>query len=243
MNDKPIAYDAYQELADAYADHIDTKPHNAYYERPAMLSLLPDLQGKLVLDAGCGPGAHTAQLVARGATVVACDISERMLERARQRLQPQIDDRTIELRQIDLTRPLDMFASAKFDLINAALCLDYVEDWRSLFSEFQRILKPGGYFLFSCGHPSFDAEYFATENYFSVEQSESTWTGFGKHIRMPCYRRSLEEVFMPILDVGLVLDRVCEPQPTDDFKAADPVRYRNLMHRPGFLCIRCRKKP
>ncbi len=241
MSEKPLAYEAYQELADAYADHIDTKPHNAYYERPAMLSLLPDIRGQLVLDAGCGPGAHTEQLAACGATVVACDISERMLERANQRLRSQIDDRSVDLRQIDLTRPLTMFSAEQFDLVNAALCLDYIEDWRKLFREFFRILKPGGYFLFSSGHPSFDAEYFATKNYFSVERVESTWKGFGKHVRMPCYRRSVEEVFMPILDAGLAIDRVCEPLPTADFKSADPVRYRSLMHRPGFLCVRCRK--
>ena len=50
--DKPIALAAYEKLAERYAALIDTKPHNAYYERPAMLSLLPKIQGKHVLDAG-----------------------------------------------------------------------------------------------------------------------------------------------------------------------------------------------
>jgi hypothetical protein len=49
---KFIAYDAYERLADTYAEMIDTKPHNAYLERPATLSLLPDVKGKRVLDAG-----------------------------------------------------------------------------------------------------------------------------------------------------------------------------------------------
>lgn len=34
---KPLAYDAYQDLADPYAAHIATKPHNAYYDRPSMV--------------------------------------------------------------------------------------------------------------------------------------------------------------------------------------------------------------
>ncbi len=38
---KPIAHDAYERLADAYAEMIETKPHNAHLERPAILSLLP----------------------------------------------------------------------------------------------------------------------------------------------------------------------------------------------------------
>ncbi len=44
---------AYEKLADAYARMIDTKPHNAYLERPATLSLLPNVEGKRVLDAEC----------------------------------------------------------------------------------------------------------------------------------------------------------------------------------------------
>jgi hypothetical protein len=55
--------DIYDELAEAYAARVETKPHNAYYERPATLSLLPDVKGKRVLDAGCGPGVYTGWLV------------------------------------------------------------------------------------------------------------------------------------------------------------------------------------
>lgn len=66
MPDPPIALEAYETLADAYAEAIDTKPHNAYYERPATLSLLPEVAGKRVLDAGCGPGAYAEWLLDRG---------------------------------------------------------------------------------------------------------------------------------------------------------------------------------
>jgi len=45
MNEKPISLDAYNTLAASYASLVDTKPHNAYYERPATLSLLPDVAG------------------------------------------------------------------------------------------------------------------------------------------------------------------------------------------------------
>ena len=52
----PLAFDAYERLAEAYSERVETKPHNAYYERPATLGLLPDVEGLRVLDAGCGPG-------------------------------------------------------------------------------------------------------------------------------------------------------------------------------------------
>ncbi|MFK7769438.1 MAG: class I SAM-dependent methyltransferase [Mariniblastus sp.] len=245
MPDKPMAYEAYQLLADSYAKLIDTKPHNAYYDRPAVLSLLPELEGKHVFDVGCGPGAYTEELAKRGATVVACDVSERMLELAQERLSEnaasELEDGKIELKLIDLTKPLDVFADAQFDLINAPLCLDYIADWRVLFAEFFRILKPSGTLLFSCAHPSFDAEYFKTKNYFSVEAVQSVWSGFGVKVRMPTYRRSLEEMLAPLIETGFVIEKVHEPLPTEDFKKADLRRYKRLMHRPSFICVRSRR--
>ena len=55
--------------------------------RAQMLSRLPvDLRGARVLDAGCGAGQMTAELAARGAQVVAIDISPSLVGIARQRL-------------------------------------------------------------------------------------------------------------------------------------------------------------
>ncbi len=55
--------------------------------RALMLSRLPaDLNGVRVLDAGCGAGQMTAELAARGADVVAVDISPALVEIARARL-------------------------------------------------------------------------------------------------------------------------------------------------------------
>lgn len=236
MSQKPIAYAAYQKLANHYAAHVETKPHNAYYERPAMVKLWPDLNGKRVLDAGCGPGVYAELLIARGANVTAIDISDRMIELARQRLGQQAD-----LRLIDLTQPLSMFGDGEFDFVNAPLCLDYIEDWHALFRDFHRILKPNGLFQFSCGHPAFDAEYFQTKNYFSVEAVKCTWRGFGIPVEMPSYRRSLQEILMPIADSGFVLKQIVEPLPTEQFRLSDPRRYATLMQRPGFVCVQVSK--
>ena len=68
----PTDYDA---IAAHYAAHIDEQPCNALYERPATLALLPDLAGKDVLDAGCGPGWYADWLARQGARVVAVDLS------------------------------------------------------------------------------------------------------------------------------------------------------------------------
>ncbi|MDD9728825.1 magnesium protoporphyrin IX methyltransferase [Mameliella sp. AT18] len=55
--------------------------------RAQILSRLPgDLRGARVLDAGCGTGQMTAELAARGAEVVAVDISPALVGIARDRL-------------------------------------------------------------------------------------------------------------------------------------------------------------
>jgi len=55
--------------------------------RSRMLSRLPeDLRGARVLDAGCGAGQMTIELAARGASVVAVDISPKLIDIAASRL-------------------------------------------------------------------------------------------------------------------------------------------------------------
>lgn len=62
--------------------------------RAIMLSRLPDdLAGARVLDAGCGAGQMTAELAARGANVVAVDISPQLVDIARSRLPDGMADR------------------------------------------------------------------------------------------------------------------------------------------------------
>ena len=62
--------------------------------RALMLAQLPrDLQGARVLDAGCGAGQMTAELAARGAEVVAVDISPALLQIAARRLPAELAPR------------------------------------------------------------------------------------------------------------------------------------------------------
>lgn len=238
MSSKPLAYEAYQKLADSYAALIDTKPHNAYCERPAMVALWPDLAGKRVLDAGCGPGKYFELLAARGALVTGIDVSDRMIELARQRLGPEAD-----LRIVDLSQPLEMFPDTYFDFVNAPLCLDYIEDWKAVFKEFRRILKPSGLLQFSCGHPATDADLHQTRKYYQVEEVEYVWKGFETPVLMPSFRRPLQEILMPLIEEGFQILKLVEPMPTEEFRAADPRRYQILMHRPAFLCIQARSLP
>ena len=233
---RPIAYDAYEALADGFAAKVDTKPHNAYYERPATLSLLPDVAGKRVLDAGCGPGAYAEWLLDRGATVSGFDASPSMIAHARKRTGGRA-----ELRVHDISAPLDFVADASIDLVLCPLVLEYVKDWRPVLREFHRVLMPGGTLVVSLQHPFTDYTYFKSQAYFETELVFSEWTGFGGRVRVPCFRRSLAETLQPFLDAKFALSRVLEPKPTEEFRAADPRHYAELMAFPAFLCIRAEK--
>ena len=70
--------------------------------RAMMLAQLPaDLHGARVLDAGCGTGAASAELAARGADVTAIDISPKLVEIAASRL-PQGLAGTVSFRAGDM---------------------------------------------------------------------------------------------------------------------------------------------
>jgi len=234
---KPIAQEAYDELAEAYAAMVDTKPHNAYYERPATLSLLPEVKGKRVLDAGCGPGAYAEWLVEHGAEVVALDANEKMVRLARQRLGSKA-----QVLLANLEQPLDFLADGSFDVVVSPLVMDYIRDWESAFREFHRVLRVGGCLVFSMEHPYSKYDYHRqTSNYFEVEQVEFTWRGFGKPVRVPSYRRPMSAVTNPLVRAGFILEQILEPLPTQEFKEDEPEDYEKLIHSPGFMCVKAVK--
>lgn len=237
---EPIALKGYEKLAERYAAMIDTKPHNAYYERPAVLSLLPTVRGKRVLDAGCGPGAYAQILVRRGAKVVGVDISPKMLRLARARVGDKV-----EFHHADLTKPMTFLKESSFDIVISPLVIPYIRALAHLFKEFYRVLKNPGVLVFSDGHPFGDYLLFKkkrkSKNYFKTELVGLTWRGFGIRVYIPGYRRPINALLNPLVAAGFKLDRIVEPLPTEEFKKADPKNYRRLMRMPAFICIRARK--
>ena len=86
MNNKTSVYD--KENFFALYQKLRSNPIslNEIVEKPTMLSLLPDLQGKKLLDLGCGTGGHLQLYLERNAeSVVGTDLSAKMLEQAEKR--------------------------------------------------------------------------------------------------------------------------------------------------------------
>lgn len=239
---EPIARDVYNRFAHAYNAVIETKPHNAYYDRPAVFGLLPDLTDKRILDAGCGTGIYAREMLARGAAyILGVDVSEEMLKLNRERNAAHVEAGRLELREADLAQPIDFAADTSFDVVAAPLMLDYIRDWRVTMREFYRVLRPNGVLVFSCGHPFNDYLLLKSEQYFDTEYFEVPWSGYSEPVIMKGYRRSLSEIINPLLEAGFVMEKLVEPKPTDEFRQADPEGYARLMRFPGFLCVRARK--
>ncbi|WP_396611652.1 class I SAM-dependent methyltransferase [Haloferax sp. S1W] len=233
--ESPTVDDAYDALAETYETQ-EEDPYCADLEFPAMTELIPDVAGKRVLDAGCGHGRYAEWLSEQGADVVAVDKNAAMLEQARR----QLGDR-VEIHRADITQPFEFADDNEFDGVVSGLSLHYVEDWRQPFAEFARVLRPGGFLVFSAHHPVDEYIAFEAENYFEVEQERMTWSADGEDVAVPFYRRPLSEAINPLLETGFQLDELVEPKPRETFKEKKPESYEKRLKYPTFLCVRASK--
>lgn len=231
MKEKLI--ETFNNLSADYEHSVDHESvYNSEYERPAMLAELPErMEGLRVLDAGCAAGWYTQELLERGATVTAIDVSPEMVRSAIRRT-----GGGAEVLCVDLEGELP-FEDASFNLVLSSLTLHYLKDWSKTFEEFNRILKPGGILLFSVHHPFTDIKLLEEAHYFSTELIIDKWKKSGKIHDVPFYRRPLNEIFAKTLE-HFSIKEVIEPKPTQRFKELAPERYERLMAEPNFLIIK-----
>ncbi|MCY0858305.1 class I SAM-dependent methyltransferase [Cupriavidus sp. D39] len=239
-NAKSLGQQNYEQFADRYAAAAPTKPHNALYERPATLSLLPgDLRGLRVLDAGCGPGLYSEILAARGASVHAFDVTPEMVALA----QARTAGLDVEVRTGNLEQPLDWLADAQFDIVLCPLVLDYIEDWAPVFAEFRRVARRDALLVFSASHPIDAWRLCGDGNYHQTEAYAIPWKGFGEPLPVVnSYRRPLSGFLNPLMDAGWALETLLEPQPLEAMREVNPQLHAWLSRAPCFLCVRARRR-
>ncbi|MCX8035592.1 MAG: methyltransferase domain-containing protein [Candidatus Sumerlaeia bacterium] len=106
--------DFYEHMADEYAQMTD-EPARLSREVPFLLREIRQIEGKEVLDIGCGTGAHARALAAEGLRVLGIDTSPAMIEKAQ--AAPRVEGATFELATLG---DLAARATQRFDAI---LCL------------------------------------------------------------------------------------------------------------------------
>jgi len=225
---------SYEDKAEKYADTVDSKPWNAYYERPAVISLLPCLENAKVLDVGCGSGWYAETMLNHGATVTAFDLHSEFVALTRSRV-----GQRAHVLQADLAKPLDFVADGEFDVAVCPLVMHYLKDWLPALREFYRVLKPQGVLVFSTHHPFADWKWFDKEDYFALELLEDEWEDVGK---ITYYHRPLSAISQDLAAAGFIIECLLEPQPTEAFRQANADEYERLMKNPHFLAIRAVKR-
>jgi trans-aconitate 2-methyltransferase len=130
---------------DAKTYHCVSNPQFAWGLK--VLTRLPLQGSETVLDAGCGTGRLTRELMARlpRGRVLALDLSEGMLEQARAQL---AGDPRIEFMQADLER---LSLRSVVDAVFSTATFHWVLDHNALFQGLYRALKPGGRLVAQCG--------------------------------------------------------------------------------------------
>jgi len=110
-----------------------------------------------VLDYGCGGGNNFWFLIKEGFDGYACDISKEALNITKNKLASEgllvTEDRYSQILNTNLPYP-DNYFSCIID--RESLCQSNWEDIKKIVNEFNRILKPGGYYIginFTCLHP------------------------------------------------------------------------------------------
>jgi 2-polyprenyl-3-methyl-5-hydroxy-6-metoxy-1,4-benzoquinol methylase len=97
--------------------------------------------GMRALDVGCGEGQFAGELLRAGAQVIAADIAEEPLRRARAR------NAALDLRLLD--PEAWELPDASFDLVWAGEVIGHIHDTARWFSEARRVLGSGGMLLLS----------------------------------------------------------------------------------------------
>ena len=215
----------------------------------AVLAAAGPFGGRDVLDAGCGEGYLTREMVARGARqVTGADKSPALIAAARAASggQPAARFHVADLAALP-------FAGASFDLAVVNHVLNDLPDITGPVSELARVLRPGGRLVILMLHPCFYgrraerqairrslpvADYFAPrviEQRFEVDGIVSpdptiTWV------------RPLEAYTEALSGSGFFLTSLTEPHPSAD-QLAGSEWWRENFPRPLFLLVTAVKAP
>lgn len=233
-----------------YIEMRENQPNaNDLLEIPMIKSMLPDLQGKSVLDLGCGAGGMSKYFIEKGASrVLALDISTKMIERAKT---TNYDDK-IEFMVLSMEEISKI--NEKFDVIFSSLAFHYVEDFQKLTQDISSLLKPNGILLFSQEHPLTSAivlqkdmkkhldingkTYFLLSDYNNNGKRVLNWNIEGA-IK---YHRNFSTIINSLINAGLKITELKESQPFAE-AVAKREKYKLEIDRPLFLFIKAMKNP
>lgn len=244
--DTPIFFERYKQLRQ------NPISLNEIVEKPTMFSLLPDPQGKRILDLGCGMGEHLHYYLQNGASFVAgLDLSQAMLAQARENLAKDWQEQTAFRLYCGEMERLDQLEEMQFELVTSSFAFHYVADFPALLQQISQKLTPKGELIFSQEHPIVTAHQQGERwekdqhrqqvayrlNYYRQEgERERNW--FKQPFKT--YHRTIATIFNDLIDANFEIIRVEEPMLADCPEWHN--EFKDLLHRPPLLFVRARKK-
>jgi SAM-dependent methyltransferase len=213
-------------------------------EWPALRAWLPEMQGKRVLDLGCGFGWFCRWAREHGAAqALGVDVSEQMLARAR----TMTTDAAILYARMDMEQP--GLPQAAFDVAYSSLALHYIARLDRLLAEVHRALVPGGHLVFSVEHPIItaptrqewiadgeDRKVWPLDRYLDEGPRSRNWMADG----VIKQHRTIGTYVNTLLGTGFVLTHMAEWAP-DAAQIAQHPDWADERHRPPFLLMAARK--
>ena len=191
-------------------------------------------------------GWHCIYAMEHGAaSVVGVDLSEKMLETARNKTPyEEVEYLKMPIEEID-------FPPDSFDVVLSSLAFHYVESFSALVKRISACLAPGGNFVFSVEHPVFTA-YGTQEWYRDAEGNKLHWPVdryFAEGARdarflgedVVKYHKTLTTYLNTLLQAGLEIIGIAEPQP-DERMLKDVPDMEEELRRPMMLIVSAQKK-
>lgn len=224
---------------------------NEIVEKPTMLSLLPDLQGKRLLDMGCGTGGHLQLYLQQGlALAVGVDLAESMLKQAQTDLAKRIENRPHFALYHLAMEEIDQLDETDFDVVTSSFAFHYVENFSALLSKIYAKLKPGGTLIFSQEHPVTtchkDGERWEKDEKkeqrayrlrYYRDEGERARNWFNQPFKT--YHRTTATIMNNLIQAGFMLERMEEPMLARQLEWQH--EFKDLQHRPPLLFVKARK--
>ena len=208
-------------------------------------ALFPDLDGKNVLDVGCGYGWHCKYAVECGAKqVLGIDLSKKMIHEARTKnADPKITYRVCGAEDYD-------YPADSYDCVISNLVLHYIADIETIFKKIYLTLKTNGAFLLNIEHPLFTAgvnqdwifgsdgkpQYWPVDDYFYPGERITHF--LGQNIKKQ--HHTLTQILMGLINVGFRLEAVEEAMPNAEMMELPGMS--DEMRRPMMLLIKALKQ-
>ena len=148
INADPLELEKFSQLAHRWWDpESEFKPlHEINPLRLDYIEQLSGMDGKTILDVGCGGGILSEGMVKRGATVTGIDLSVKALKVAKLHLLEsglQVDYRKIAIESLAKEQP------HHYDVVACMEMLEHVPDPASVVKSCAQLVKPGGWVFFS----------------------------------------------------------------------------------------------